>query len=100
MFDTGLSKQQTLQQIQNKLKALQDALSNIVEMHAWSSGISTADLETLGFTASDAAALLTASNDANAIASIYSTGLPPTGYPQPSGAYPYAASQAEVIGPQ
>ena len=37
---------------------------------------------------------------ANALAQLYSTGLPPASYPQPPSAYVYGASQRQVIGPQ
>ena len=83
-----------------KLLALRTALEGVADLYIWSSGLSAADLEAVGFSAGDAATLQSALADADAIAQIYQTGLPPSTYPQPSSAYVYGASQRQVIGAQ
>jgi len=85
---------------QQRLVALRSALESVADLYAWSAGVAPADLEGAGFNAADAATLQSAIADANALAQIYATGLPPSTYPQPSSAYVYAASQRQVIGPQ
>jgi len=99
MFVTGLTQPQLLANVQTKLLQLRNALESAADLQAWASGIAATDLEALNFTASDAAALLSAIADAGALASIYNTGLPPGTYPQPASAYVYGASQRNVIGP-
>jgi hypothetical protein len=98
---TGLSTAQVQSLIQQKLIALRDALADITELHTWTSGLATSDMETAaGLSAADAQTYLSACADAAAVAGIYSTGLPPGSYPQPASAYVYAATSAQVIGPQ
>lgn len=99
MFE-GISMVQVASNTQARLIALREALQGVQELYAWSSGVAVAELQTLGFSATDAASLQSAIADANAVAQIYSTGLPPSTYPQPASAYVYAASQRQVIGPQ
>ena len=103
MFTTGLSQAQILSSIQAKLINLRNAIGDAENLHTWSSGIAASDLEAIGFSPSDASALLSAIADANAMAQIYRTGQPPGvgqgGYPQASSSYVYAASQSQVIGP-
>jgi hypothetical protein len=82
-----------------KLKALQAALDNITDLYGWSSTVAAGDLENLGMNSTDASTLLSACADANAVAQIYETGLPPSSYPQPASAYVYAATQRQVMGP-
>ncbi len=82
-----------------KLKALQQALDAVQDLYGWSSTVSSADLEALGLSSGDAGTFLSACADANAVAQIYNTGLPPGTYPQPASAYVYGASQRQVIGP-
>lgn len=96
----SITQAQVTQVVTQRLYALQQALDAVQDLHGWSSGVSESDLVAAGFTAADATAILSAVNDANALAQIYATGLPPSTYPQPAGAYVYAASQRQVIGPQ
>lgn len=86
--------------VQRKLIVLRDALDDVQQLAGWASGVSGSDLQAIGFSASDATTLLSAIADANALAQIYETGLPPNTYPQPASAYVYAGSQRQVIGPQ
>lgn len=86
--------------VQQRLVALRSALMNAQELFGWSSSVTQADLVSAGFSSADASTLLSAIADANALASIYATGVPPATYPQPASAYVYAASQRQVIGPQ
>jgi hypothetical protein len=99
MFGT-INQGQVAANVQTRLMALRSALEGIEELYGWFAGIGASDLETLGFNSDDASSLLSAVNDANALAQIYSTGLPPSTYPQPPEAYVYANSQRIVIGPQ
>lgn len=100
MFTTGLSQAQILASIQGKLLNLRSALNDVEDLYNWSSALSVADLESIGFNASDAAAILSAISDANAMSAIYHTGQPALSYPQPASDYVYAQSQSQVIGPQ
>lgn len=100
MFTAGIDEAQVLSLVQGKLVTLRNALEAVADLHGWSSGIAASDLVSLGFSQADANTLLAAIADANAVAQIYSTGLPPSTYPQPGSAYVYAASQRQVIGPQ
>jgi hypothetical protein len=99
MFDTGLTKDQILANVQTKLFQLRAALNDCNSEAAWAAGVSSADLVALGFTSADANTLLSAIADAHAVYMLYTTGLPPGSYPQPPSAYVYASSQSEVIGP-
>lgn len=100
MFNSGLTQGQVLANIQNRLSALRQALEDVENLYGWSSGVSAADLEGIGFSPSDANSILSAIADANAVGQIYATGQPPSTYPQAASAYVYAASQRQVIGPQ
>lgn len=100
MFTAGMSEAGVLADIQSVLGNLRSALDAVNRVYSWSSGIAGSDLVTLGFSSADATALLSAMNDAHAIAQIYSTGQPPGTYPQAASAYPYSASQSAVIGPR
>lgn len=79
---------------------LRDTFEEITDMEAWVSAQSDADLEALGFSAGDLSMLRSALADAAALGLIYTTGLPPGTYPQPSSAYVYATSQRAIIGPK
>ena len=96
----GITQAQIAQQAQAEFIALREALAAVADFYAWISGVAAADLEALGFSDADAGSLASAAADANALAQIYSTGLPPGSYPQPASAYVYAASQRQIIGPQ
>lgn len=99
--NTELSPAQVVASIQSKLINLRNAVKDVQNLFGWTSGLAAADLATAsGYSAADAAVVLSACADANALAQIYSTGLPPGTYPQPASAYVYAASQRQVIGPQ
>ena len=79
---------------------MRDNFEEIIDMFEWVSAQSDGDLEALGFTAGDLSMLRSALADANAMAQIYLTGLPPGTYPQPASAYIYATSMRAIIGPQ
>jgi hypothetical protein len=98
VFD-GITQDIVTQRVQATLGALRAALSDVADEYNWTSGVAATDLEALGFTSDGANAILSAVADANALAQIYSTGLPPGTYPQPASAYVYEASQAAVLGP-
>jgi hypothetical protein len=79
---------------------LRDTFTEIEDLDNWMVAQSDADLEALGFTAGDLSMLRSALADANALAQICNTGLPPGTYPQPPSAYVYAASMRQIIGPR
>lgn len=97
----GITAQYIINNAQQKLANLRNALEDCENMHQWLAGVAVTDLEAapLNFSAADAQAILTALADADAIYQIYSTGQAPGTYPQVTGPYVYAASQRAVIGP-
>ncbi len=100
MFNaTNLTAQEVAQNVQAVLKNHRNALDDISDLYAWSSGITAADLTAIGFVTADAGVLLSAIADAHAEYLIHVTGLPPGTYPQPGSAYVYQSSQSLVIGP-
>jgi hypothetical protein len=96
-----MTQQLILQTVQSRLNALQSALEDVVKMHNWAAGVSAGDLEgtPANFNANDAVAILSACADANALASYWFNGLPPSTYPQPASSYVYGASSNQVVGP-
>jgi hypothetical protein len=84
--------------VTSKLVALRNALETVNDLQGWASGVAQSDLEAIGFSATDAATLLSAIADGAALYSIYTTGQPPATYPQAASAYVYAASQRQVMG--
>ena len=98
---TGLQPAQVQALIISKLLAHRNALVDVQNLFKWASGLAVADLATAaGLSTADAQPYLAAMADANAEAQTHFTGLPPNTYPQPGSAYIYAASQAQVTGPQ
>jgi hypothetical protein len=86
--------------IVSRLASLRNALQEVQNLYAWSSGTTAADFETYsGYSTEDGPSVQAAIADANALAEIYLTGLPPSTYPQPASAYVYETTQAAVIGP-
>ena len=101
MFNSGLTQAQILFNVQTRLMNLRAALTVATQLEAWAQGVAVADLTGIGFSAADAASLLSAISDASALAQVYNTGQAPGTYPQVTGTpYVYAASQRQVIGPQ
>lgn len=94
---SSVTEVEILQQAQNALLNLRRALQQCADLYAFTSGVPTADLEALGFTPADTAAVLSGIADANALASLYETGSLPDSYTLP---YVFGASQRVVIGPQ
>lgn len=84
---------------QNKLTALRNALEDAENYYQWLSGYAQADLVGIGMASADVAAIFTAFADANAIYQVYTTGQAPASYPQVTGPYIFAASQRIIIGP-
>lgn len=79
---------------------LRNILQEISDLQSYLSAQTDADLIALGFTAADLSFVRSAIADANALAQIFRTGLPPGTYPQPASAYVYAASMRQITGPQ
>lgn len=100
-FPAGITEAYIINNAQAKLAALRNALEDAENFYQWLSAYAAADLEAapVSMDAASATALFGAFADANALYQIYSTGLPPSTYPQPASAYPYAASQRVIIGP-
>lgn len=98
---TGLSAPQVQNYIQTRLAAHRAALNDIQDLYRWTSGLQVADMATAaGLSTDDASTYLSAVADANAEASMHYTGQPGGSYPAPASNYVYAATQAQVIGPQ
>jgi hypothetical protein len=100
-FPAGITAAYIVNNAQAKLAALRRALEDVTDYKAWLDTVSAADLEAspISLDASSADAIKSAFADADALARIYLTGLPPGTYPQPPQAYVYASSQRVVIGP-
>jgi hypothetical protein len=99
--ESGLSAAQLNNTAALIFRNLRKALTEAAELYSWTSGLSSAELVTAGFSGTGAADMyLSAAADGHALYLIHTTGLPPGSYPQPSSAYVYAASQNQVIGPQ
>ena len=98
---TGLSQAQVVSLIQQALISHRTSLETVQNIFRWTSGLSVSDMVTAtGLSTADATVYLSAIADANAEAQIHFTGLPPGTYPQPASDYVYAATQAQVTGPQ
>ncbi len=96
----GLTKEIIRGQVTSRLVNARRALREAADVYAWLSAYSSADLVAVGFTQEDADALFSAAADISALYGIYTTGLPPSSYPQPASAYVYANSGRVVTGPQ
>jgi len=97
MFATGIGQAQCLSIIQGKLRSIRDSLGEARELHAWSAGLSTAEIaQATGLTDPDAQTLQSAMADAAGLGDLYSLG---TDDRNPGPGYVYGASQIQVIGP-
>lgn len=98
---SSITQAQVVQLVQQRLLALRAALDGVNDLFGWTSGVSAADLVTLGFSQADAGQILSAVADAHAEYLVHTTGQAPSTYPQVTGTpYVYAASQRLVLGPQ
>lgn len=100
-FPAGITSAYVVNNAQAKLRALRQALHDVQDFYSWLSAYAASDLEAspVSMDTVSAPALFSAMADANALAQIYLTGLPPGTYPQPTSAYVYANSQRVVMGP-
>jgi hypothetical protein len=100
-FPAGITEQYIVNNAQAKLSALRDALIDCEQFNEWLITNAQADLEAapISMDTPSTVALFGAFADAHALYQIYTTGLPPGSYPQPTSAYTYATSQRVVIGP-
>lgn len=100
-FPAGITQQYIVNNAQNKLSALRDALTACEQFNQWLITNAQSDIEAspISMDTASTTALFNAFADAHALYQIYSTGLPPGTYPQPASAYTYATSQRVVIGP-
>jgi hypothetical protein len=99
--NNGLTPAQTQSLILSMLQQHRNALTLAQNIYKWSSGLAVADFATAtGLSTSDAQVYMSAIADANAEANTHYTGTPGGSYPAPSSDYIYAATQAEVLGPQ
>ena len=100
IFGAGNINAATLsQKTVNLCAQLVNVLQSVQDLYAWASGQTTEDLEALGLSAGDLQFIQSAMADANAVAEILFTGLPPGTYPQPASAYVYATSMRQIMGP-
>ena len=97
---TGNSSASIINQVQMGLVQLRNAFGVVGEMQKWADGVTQDDLVGLGMSTADAAGVLSAIADANAMKQIYDTGQAPDTYPQVSAPYVYGDSQRRVIGPR
>lgn len=79
-----------------RLVALRNALEDVADFYKWTSAQALADLQALGFSATDAQTLQTAFADANELYALYNGG----GLGAYTLPYNFSASQRQVIGPQ
>lgn len=100
-FPAGITEQYIVNNAQNKLAALRDALIQCEQFNQWLVTNAQADIEAapISMDTASTTALFSAFADAHALYQIYTTGLPPGTYPQPASAYTYATSQRIIIGP-
>jgi hypothetical protein len=100
-FPAGITEAYVVNNAQQKLSALRNALVDCEEFYQWLSAYAAADLEAapISMDAASATALFSAFADANALYQIYTTGQAPGTYPQVTGPYNYSASQRVIIGP-
>jgi len=92
----GITQVNATTNAQARLSALRMALEAAADFYNWLSAYSQSDLETFGYTAADAEALLSAFADANELFVLYNGGSLGS-YTLP---YNFSASQRVVIGPQ
>jgi hypothetical protein len=95
MYAAGITSAYVNNNVQTKLLALRQALSNVNDLYLWLSAYAQSDLVTLGFTAADAADIFNAVTDAHELYVLYTGGGVGT-YTLP---YNFSASQRIVIGP-
>ena len=97
-FDTGLTKAQILNNVQQYLVKVRDALTEAQgELYGWTAGLALADLEAIGFDPADAQSILNASADMNNLATVANGG---TFGPFGANVYNFLQSSRSVIGPQ
>lgn len=100
-FPAGITQAYVVNNAQQKLAALRDALTQCEQFYQWLSAYAATDLEAapISLDSVSAPAIFAAFADANALYQIYTTGQAPGSYPQVTGPYVYAASQRVIIGP-
>jgi hypothetical protein len=100
-FPAGITQQYIVNNAQTKLATLRNALEDCENFYQWLVTNAQTDIEAspISMDTASTSALFAAFADANALYQIYSTGLPPGTYPQPTSAYTYATSQRVIIGP-
>lgn len=100
-FPAGITEQYIVNNAQSKLSALRNALIQCEQFNQWLIANAQADLEAapISMDTASTSALFSAFADAHALYQIYTTGLPPATYPQPTSAYTYGTSQRVIIGP-
>jgi hypothetical protein len=102
-FPAGITEQYIVNNAQNKLAALRDALEACHDYKQWLTAYAATDLEAapVNMDSASATALFSAFADADALYQLYNTGdltSPPSGYTTP-GTYIFGASQRVIIGP-
>lgn len=103
MFNAvNASSQGIINQVQQVLVSVRDAMDDASRLYAWSSAIALTDLTAVppdgpGMPEADAQAILNACADAWGLYCLYNTG---TDTRNPGAGYNYGASQKIVIGPR
>lgn len=100
-FPAGITQAYVVNNAQQKLAALRNALVEVEQFNQWLSAYSATDLEAtpISMDAPSTTAIFNAFADAHALYQIYMTGQAPGTYPQVTSPYTYATSQRVVIGP-
>lgn len=93
----GISQSNISTNAQARLMSLRMALEAANDYYQWISAYSLTELEAIGYTATDAQALLSAFADAAQLYNLYSGGTLGNSYSLP---YNFSASQRIIIGPQ
>ena len=94
----GISQAAIVNNVLGALQAHRNALETLKEVHDWSSGVALADLEALGFSATDAQSVLNAIADGyNEYLIHYGQGAAQSTNVQNS--YNFSASSSIIIGP-
>lgn len=101
-FTAGITEQYIVNNAQNALVQLRDALNRVNDFYLWLSAYAATDLEAAPVSMDSVSAgnVLSAFADAHALYEIYMTGQAPSTYPQVTGTpYVYGVSQRVIIGP-
>jgi len=99
MFADNASQPNIMNRTQDIFLRWRQAMDDMSNFQNWLAAQDDPTLEAMGFTAQDVTFLRSAYADGMAARAIIYNGLPPAGYPQPTGAHDYLVNIKQVIGP-